>query len=407
MTSRFGAEPYGQALQHRPERNVRSVPLGLHTRYLLRSYFHHSLVVTLGITAVALTIDLTQRLASVLESRPDADGKAAVVLVGWYAILRSADILARNLPISLYLGVLWSEFEQTLSGERVIVAAGGRSPLQCLIPVLIFGSACGIAQWTLDLWLRPAAVMTQVSEHLGQYGQRFDRRPMKDIRWIRVGRDLVSARVEYGPPSVLHDVTLYRLTTGLHPQKIVIARMAVPSRTPSFWSFIDGYSWEWTDGSPPAAAPSDDTSAMPGPTRPFSKQEIKVELDAKWIPHMGINAKYLPQAELRQLAWSDIPQDARIDFQTWLHVRYARALFVLGMVLLGASLAHTSLTRIPPLYGLLGILLCGYFGQVAMKTFEIMGELGTVPPLVAGWLVPVALVVAAMAVQWNANRSAP
>jgi lipopolysaccharide export LptBFGC system permease protein LptF len=86
-------------------------------------------------------------------------------------------------------------------------------------------------------------------------------------------------------------------------------------------------------------------------------------------------------------------------------VRYARGLFVLGMALLGASLGQMSLTRLPRLYGLLAMLLAGYSCHVAQKALEILGELDAVPPLVAGWSVPVAVLLAAAAVQLKAHRT--
>jgi lipopolysaccharide export system permease protein len=383
-------------------RQIRLVPFGWHTRYLLRSYLRYTFIVVAGLLLVALTIDLSAQLGGILAARPEAGTLATAALLAWYLLLRSVDILARNLPLAIYLAVMWCEFTHTLSSERVAVGVAGRSPLQCLIPGLVFGFVFGCVQLTLDLWLRPAAVMTQASEHLGNYGDRFDRRPTDATRWIRVGDDLISARLDFGPPPAFRDVTLYRLQTDLQPREVTIARAAVPAAQPSTWEFMDGYYWEWTASPVPAASPAK-SDAQPSPPRAFARRELALDVDPLWLANLGIDGKYLPQPVLRALAASTSPGFAKSDYQTWVQVRYARGLFVLGMALLGASLGQMSLSRLPRLYGLLAMLLAGYSCHVAQKALEILGELGAVPPLVAGWSVPVALMLGAAVAQLKAH----
>jgi lipopolysaccharide export system permease protein len=380
------------------------VPFGWHTRYLLRSYLRYTFIVVAGLLLVALTIDLSAQLPGILSARPEAGRLEVAVLLGWYLLLRSADILARNLPLAIYLAVMWCEFTHTLSSERVAVGVAGRSPLQCLIPGLAFGFVFGCVQLTLDLWLRPAAVMAQASEHLGNYGDRFDRRPTETIRWIRTGNDLISARLDFGPPATLRDVTLYRLEADLQPREVTIARAAVPADQPSTWEFTDGYYWELTAPAPPAASAGQaGANVRPSPPRPFARRELALDVDPLWLANFGIDGKYLPQRILSSLAASISPGFSKSDYRTWVQVRYARGLFVLGMALLGASLGQMSLTRLPRLYGLLAMLLAGYTCQVAQKALEILGELDTVPPLVAGWSVPIALLLGTAAVQFKAH----
>src|SRR5262249_11852309 len=154
-----------------------------------------------------------------------------------------------------------------------------------------------------DLWLRPAAVMTQASEHLGNYGERFDRRATGKLRWVRAGDDLISARVEFGPPPVLRDVTLYRLQPDGEPHEVVIARMAVQGSIPSQWEFRDGYYWDWNPQQPlEGDAKERQARGEPSPTQAFAHREIEVDLDPLWLANLDINGKYLPEGVLEKLA---------------------------------------------------------------------------------------------------------
>lgn len=387
-------------------RYIRLVPFGWHTRYLLQSYARHVVIVSLGLLVVALAIDLTPNLVPILESRPEASDLSAAGLVGHYIILRTGDILAKNLPLSIYLGILWCEFAHTHSNERIAVDVSGRSPLQCLVPAIIIGVSFGLVQLTLDLWLRPAAVMTQAAEKLGKtFGDQFLEPSAGYIHWIKLGTDLISARIDYGPPPALRDVTLYRLRANGQPHQVVVARSAAPGQLSSVWKFKDGFFWEWTDALPLAGGASNQkVHTEPSATLFFNEREIKIDLDQVWLTNLGIDAKYLPQATVEYLASSANLMFPKSDYQTWYWVRLARGLFVLGMVLLAASLGQISRNRLPPVYGLLFMVLAGYFGHVAGKAFEIMGEQGSIPPIVAGWTVPIMLVLVALAVQLKVNR---
>ncbi len=397
----FGFTPSSGRIKH-----IRLAPFGWHTRYLLRGYIRCTFIVTSCLLLVALTIDLTQWLTKVLASRPEATGLEAVALVAWYIALRSADILARNLSLTIYLGVIWCEFTHTISSERVAVGVTGRSPMQCLVPAVVLGVLLGCVQIGLDVWLRPAAVVAQTAEHLGNLGERFDRRPTNNIQWIKIGDDLVSARVEFGPPPVLRDVTLYRREANGQLHEVVIAHMAVPALSPSMWKFTDGFYWDWTEqAQTPNEAADSQAAAAPLGRRAFARREISLDLDPLWLANMGIDGKYLSQSILEALASSASPGIPKSDYRTWLQVRYARGFYILGMVLLAASLAQVSLRHLPRFYGLFGILLAGYFGHVAQKALEIMGEQDAVPPIVAGWLVPFVLITSALFAQWRAYRT--
>src|SRR5689334_15292993 len=144
---------------------------------MLRALAQQTFVATLGILIVALTVDLAPQLRQVLADGPEGEGLWVVVRLARYLMLRSMDFGPRLLPIGCFLGVMACEFAHTWSRERLAVWNSGRSPLQCLLPAIMLSLLAGFIQIGLDTYLRPAAVAAQVAEGLGEYGQRFDRRP--------------------------------------------------------------------------------------------------------------------------------------------------------------------------------------------------------------------------------------
>jgi lipopolysaccharide export system permease protein len=372
---------------------------------MLRSYFRYAFIVVFGLLLIALTIDLAQQLTPLLRSRPDLGGLSAAALVAWYSLLRGTDILARNIPLALYLAVFWCECSHTLSNERVAVGVSGRSPLQCIIPAIFLSIIFGCFQIALDIWLRPAAVQVEINEHIGNLGHRFDRRSTKIIRWIKIGDTLISSRIDYGPPPSLSAVTLYRLKPDGQPKEVIIARQAVLSRDPSQWVLLDGYSWQWRQEPAARGGQVDLDETRPSGAQEFNRRVITLDLAPLWLTNYGIDGKYLPQTVLQALASSTSRGFKKSDYQTWVQVRYARGIYVLGMILLAASFGQLLMIRLPQLFGFLGILFLGYAAHAAVKALEILGELGIVAPIVAGWLVPGLLVLGALALQLRAYRT--
>ena len=49
-------------------------------------------------------------------------------------------------------------------------------------------------------------------------------------------------------------------------------------------------------------------------------------------------------------------------------------------------------------FALVGVLLAGYLAHFASKAFQLMGEFGYIAPFFAGWLAPLLLIAAVVAV---------
>jgi lipopolysaccharide export system permease protein len=377
-----------------------AAPFGWHTRYLLRSHVRHTFVITLAFLALALTIDLSPRLTTVLAANPDAHGLGAVLHVAWYATLRSADILTRLFPIACFLGVVWSEIAHTWSRERIVVWNSGRSPAQCLAPVLLFGLFAGSVQFALDCYLRPAAVATQIAAGLGDYAARFDRLT-RSMTWLAADNDFVSARIEYGPPPVLHEVTVYRFTPQGRLHRVVAAQSAVPGSKIGRWRLREMRAWELgeTLRSSAEQAPSDEADGAL-----IAEREVALNIDPLWTSYMGISPKLLPQDVLLALARPNSDTYPIVLYRTWKHVRFAQAILPGAMALFGTVLSIFLLAYGTRAEVLLGIGLAGYAAHLLIKVCVLLGEREYISALTAAWFMPVLLLGVSAVLLWVMGR---
>jgi lipopolysaccharide export LptBFGC system permease protein LptF len=370
-----------------PPRRIFLSPFGWYTRYMLRALLQQTFVATVGILIVALTVDLAPQLRQVLADGPEGEGVWVVVRLAWYLLLRSMDFAPRLLPIGCFLGVMTCEFSHTWSRERLAVWNSGRSPLQCLVPALILSVLAGFIQIGFDAYLRPAAVAAQIDEHLGEYGERFDRRPTQSQVWVTAGNNLVAAQVEFGPPPLLRDAMIYRLRPDGRLYEIVTAKEARPGPGRNLWNASGVSQWNISDGDQPGNA----TGGRPAKSQ--ESAEIVLPLDPLWLSNFRLSPMFMPQHMLTQLANTDgLP---RHRYQTWIEVRYADMILPAGMVLLATSLSLLLLPYGASFNAMVGMALAGYAGHVSMRAFVLLGEHGYVQPTVAAWTTPVLQLIAA------------
>lgn len=384
-----------------PIRPVLLAPFGHYTRYLLRSYLVHIFIVTAALLSVSLTFDLSPWLWKVFNRGGGGDTVAALARLGWFILLRATDILAQLVPITVFLGVLWSEIALTWSRERLMIANTGRSPMQCLAPVAILAVAMLLIQFALDSYLRPAAVMTLAHERLGEYGQNYDRGLTRHRLWLAAGDDVVRARVRFGPPPALRDVTVYRISPDDRIDEVISASTAVPIDIMgrSLWLFYDASRWGGGAG-----------AESRGHDNRFTRHIAALSLDTVWLAYYGIHAKYLPRPVLERLAAQDEATYPASQYRTWVQARYAQAFLPGGLALLATSLSLLLMATETPFLAVLLIATAGYMATVLMKLATIFGEHGLLGPVAATWPVPLALFIASGLVLrrvWARRRGLP
>jgi lipopolysaccharide export LptBFGC system permease protein LptF len=374
----------------RGARTIYLTPLGLHTRYMLGAYLRHTMMVIAALMTIALTIDLWPQVR-LFSGDPLTVGIAILRL----AALRLTDLLPPFVPFATFLGVVWSESAFTESRERLLIWNSGRSPLLCLMPALLAGLVMGVGLFVLDAWLRPAAIHVQIDEKLGREGVRLDRSQSGGSHWIALPDGLLRADIEYGPPLRLHNVTVYKLDTQGHLAEVDTASLATPSAKDR-WLLEDGHSWHASAAEPgnvlTTAANREETEV------PFQIRNISMALDELWLRNLDLSPQYLRLGDLRELAHARIMSRDLSGYKTRLQLIFGEPLLTVSMALAGAALAMLYFAFQTRWFALVGVLLAGYLAHFASKAFQLMGEFGYMSPFFAGWLAPLLLIFAVIAV---------
>jgi lipopolysaccharide export LptBFGC system permease protein LptF len=277
----------------------------------------------------------------------------------------------------------------------------GRSPIRCLTPAILLGVLLGGVEFTIDAYLGPAAMAVQMEERLGLDGQRLDRTRIKDRHWIALSGGLLNTEIEYGPPPVLHHLTLYKLDAHGTLTGVDMASAARQLPGSDLWLMRDGRSWSSSEKGRPldgAAHPTPAPGNSVGETMtPFAEQTIRLDIDPLWLSVFGMEPQYLRMPVLRALARSDSGPHYTGLYRTRLQALYGEALLPGAMALLATSLSLLLLAYNTPARALVGILFAGYLAHSGTKACLLMGQNGYMPPVMAGWLVPVALLSGTLA----------
>ncbi len=360
---------------------------GRHTRYMLAGYLRHVFIVTSILLAIALTIDLWPQYQMVAES-----GGPGVLAGVWamvrFSALRTPGLIAPFLPFATFVGVLWTEVVHTQSGERMLVWNSGRSPIRCLVPVLLLGVILGVAEFAMDAYLGPASMDVQMAERLGRDGRRLDRNRISKPSWIAVSGGLLRTQIQYGPPAVLHDLTFFKRDSSGRLSEVITADIAHRKSGSDLWQMQNGLSWKATRG---LVRRSDKMV-------PFSTRSIRLALDPVLLTYFGMESQYLPLPVLRHLAQIDTRSETKGYYKTRLQFVYAEPFLPVALALLATSLSLLLLAYATPIPAVVGIVFAGYFAHFGAKACFLLGQNDYISPLAAGWFVPIVLLVVTMCV---------
>jgi lipopolysaccharide export system permease protein len=379
--------------------SIRLSAAGLHTRYMLAGYLRNVGMVTSVLLAIALTIDLWPQFHLIA-----GEGRGVLTTI-WHVLrfstLRVPDLVAPFLPFATFLGVLGTEVVHTRSGERMLVWNSGRSPIRCLTPVILLGVLLGGVEFTIDAYLGPAAMAVQMEERLGLDGQRLDRTRVKDSHWIATSDGLLNTEIEYGPPPVLHHLTIYKLDAHGTLTEVDVADVAHQQPGSDLWLMRDGRSWSSSDAGRALGGAAQPTAELQNAVgemmTPFAEKIIRLDIDPLWLSVFGMEPQYLRMPVLRALARSDSGPLYGGLYRTRLQALYGETLLPGAMALLATSLSLLLLAYDTPARAVVGILFAGYLAHSVTKACLLMGQNGYMPPLMAGWLVPVALLAGTVA----------
>jgi lipopolysaccharide export system permease protein len=381
-------------------------PFGWHAKHMLAAYLRDTFLVMSIVLVVALSMDLAQYLGSVLAAAGDNSAFGSALFLGWYLAIRSIDRVAEFLPFAIFFGVYWAEIRQTISGERLIVLITGRAPLQCLAPLVWFSLLMGSLELALVVYLRPVAVMRQTTAHVGMYGERFNREPTSEKKWIATGNGLIQANIDYSSPA-LRDVQFFRMDSEHRVHEIIDASSATPINGDGIWLFHDGRQ-RTIRPIPSALSNASQLRSPPGLAETsnevgFTSKAVALEIDPLWLRYFGIPPKFLPIEIFYALA--DVKFYPDNEYRTWAHGRISIPIAAGGMALLAGSLCLMLLANEIWLPAIFGIGLTGFAAHVLTTLFLAMGDHGWLHPALAAWLIPVLILLCPLAIHlWTKIR---
>jgi lipopolysaccharide export system permease protein len=382
-----------------------SAPFWLHTRYMLKTYWQDSFLITSAVLAVALSMDLSHYLGEVLAADHSGTILGTMFYLGWYIELRSADQIAEFLPLVSFLGVLWAEVRLTTSGERLIILLTGRAPFQCLAPLFIFAAMIGLLEYMLIVHWRPNAVMLQTAAHLGMYGDKFDRDATAQPKWFAAGNDLIRADINFTSPPTLSNIQLFQMAADHRLREVVVATSARPIDGGNNWLFQEGQRWKVNpNGSVSSSALDLPISSPNAVEMSFSSAVMPLNVNPIWLRYFGINARYLPDSVFRILA--DVNFEPRSEYDTWSQARLSIPVGAGGMVVLAGCLSALLLINEVRLSVIFVLVAVGYLAHFFTKLSLILGDYGWISPVVAGWFVPVVVLLCPLGILGYSRKKA-
>ena len=320
-------------------------------RMALREHVAAFVIVQMVLIFIALMLDFADSFESI---RAAAEGRNLVAVIGQYTLYRTADIVARLMPVAALLGAFLAEIRRRALLETVILSAAGVSALPTIAARCWMGAVTGWLQWKLERDWRPAAVFAQV------------------------GRVLV------GPQPELREVRYFIGLNGAGCDRRIRADTVRP---------LGGGQWEFEDAEIWTSTPDGRLIGLPAQT-----MELPLWFQTNRLRYLNPSAYYLPQEVLLTRAEAD-PEDPYMRTTIWRRGTAWR------FAILGATLAMTGfrgrVTRVPIL---VGMAFGGYLVTLSLKIFWALGEQGALSVPVAVLIPPALALTISAVLQWLMHR---
>ena len=383
--------PSAPPLSDTPRKRFRLAPFGLFTRFILVAYLRNVAIIASVLLSVALTIDLWPQMNAVMNA--GGHGAARNLLV--FCLLRIPGLMAPLMPFRTFLAVWLTEMAHTRSGERLFVSNAGRSPLKSLCPVLLLGLLVGPATFVLDGCLGPAAITEQMREHIGRDAQRLDRSQTSGTIWIESRKGLISTRIAYGPPAILHDLSFYRFDNNFQLVEIDMAPIARYDATSDQWHLLKPSTWKGDAFSP--------TQVTPVPDAEITRD---LGIFPQWLSVYGIEVQYLPIHTLRTLARHGGEGYDAAPYKTRLASLYAAFVLPGAMALLAYVLSAGLIPYTVTASRAGRVLAWGYGAHATTRVCVLLGQTAVIPAWLAGGFVPCTALAVAAYTLWKTERAA-
>ena len=358
-------------------------------RYASLSLLKHLALTLSGFVAFLLLLDLMNRGDEVVQRH----GKSALALAK-YAALRLPDLTGFILPFAVLIAALLMLAKLARNNEIMALKASGLSfyrlllslvPAALLVGLLHFllsdqvvpRTARILEQW--DAAAQPAAPAgksaADTSAPTGLSGgvplTAPSPGPSQSIEWIRDGDSFVRIEAVLADGKELQGVTIFERKAGAVLSERILAERAV----------FDGTGWRLINVRKLSLADGQDRK----PER-IAEMPWQTSLTPDHLADLTTDPATLSMAEIwRFVSHPDVGSRPVDFYKTWMLRKIALPLVTIMMVLLAAPVAQ-GLQR----HGGLGAGLAvgvglGFLYFVADGLLLTLGEMGTIPPMVAAW----------------------
>ncbi|SFS09019.1 LPS export ABC transporter permease LptG [Yoonia litorea] len=350
---------------------------------ILHQYFAKRFLKTfLGIAGIFFLIILFVDLVDQLRRFSSADAGFTDILV--LSLLNVPEAVYRIMPLIIILSSIALFLSLARSSEMVVTRASGRSALKALIAPLVV--ALGIGVICVAVFNPIVAATSKQSEARGDALRGND--SVLSIGssglWLRQGnadgQTVIRAESANLDGTALRDVTFLTFLPDGTPLRRVEARTA--ALLPGVWSLTDAKIWPLSDTAIPEAAAS--TSGALSIASTLTADQIR---DSFGTPSS------IPIWELP--AFIDRLRAAGFSAQrhlVWFHTELALPIFLLSMVLIGASftLRHQrgGRTGLMVLFAVILAFIIYFIRNFAL----VLGENGQLPAVLAAWAPPLAAI---------------
>ena len=334
-------------------------------RYMSRSLLSHLAMTFIGFVALLQILDLLNNTDDVIE-RHGSWGAVAR-----YALLRLPELASFILPFAMLIATLLVLAKLARSNEIMALKSSGLSFYRLL---------SSLAPVTLLIGLLHFLVSDQVVPRTAQALQAWD--AAADVAngrgqgtrtepgvWVRDGNSFIHLRIIVAEGTELLGVTVFRRDGSVMSERL-IAKRAVFGGTG--WKLFDvqKLSLVGSDRRPQDLAEMPwETSLTPGHLADLAADPAKLSLAEVW----------------RFVSNPDVGSRPVDFYQTWLLRKIAIPFVTLMMVLLAAPVAQGMLRHGGLGTGLAVGVGIGFLYFVADGLLLALGEIGTIPPVVAAW----------------------
>jgi len=339
------------------------------TRYALRTFLGHFVMLWVGFTSLLQIVDLLNNSDEVLDRHPHDAG--AVVE---YAVWRLPELAVFLIPFSVLMATLLSLAKFERSNETLALKSAGAPYYQILLAFLPAVGLVALLHFALTDQIVPRAIT-----HLMERDLYVDKKSKSDEEdqnvWVQDGEMIVQVAQVENQGLELFNMRLYQRdrTGNIIDQKFV--------RHATF----DVATLKWT------LEQTEDTKVVPG-----HGTEVTLIPTATWDTKLGpqefSELIERPQAMTTKRLWS-FATSAQIGvrptyfYETWLQKRVALPVSTILMILLAAPVALSFGRRDKGVASGMAIGFgLGFLYFITEGLVQSLGESGAVPPFFAAWL---------------------